>query len=144
MATTNNNQPKQPTVYNGMYAAIKQQAQSPSQVVKSFYSAAMSLEDGRYKQIFEELLGKSKGGFCSNYLPKVQEAFKAQDRHKHISLFFIWRVVYKDIKPMLEASKKVAKACASSIDSAREQAQAIDALQTMAEGDKKTSKKNNK
>ena len=127
-----------------MYVAIKEQAQSPAQVVKQFYDAAMLLENGRYKQMFEDLLGKSKGGFCSDYLPKVQEAFKAQARCKRVSLFFVWRVVYKDIKPMLETTKKVAKACASSIDGAKEKAQAIDALQTMAEGNKKASKKNNK
>lgn len=125
-----------------MYNAIKEQAQTPAQIVKQFYDAAMLLEDGRYKQIFEELLGKSKGGFCSDYLPKVQEVFKAQNRCKRVSLFFIWRVVYKDIKPMLETEKKVAKAMQT--EQAKAKAKAVEALQTIAEPKKKGAKKESK
>lgn len=125
-------------MYNAMYAAIKEQAQTPAQVVKSFYEAAMLLEDGRYKQIFEDLLGKSKGGFCSDYLPKVQEAFKKQTRCKRVSLFFVWRIVYADIKANLETEKKVAKAMQT--EQAKAKADAVEALQTIAEPKKKGAK----
>ena len=114
-----------PSVYSGMYAAIRQQAATPSQVVKSFYSAAMSLEDGKYKEIFAELLGKSKNDFCATYCKKVVEAFNAQTRCKRYTLFFVWSIVYKDIKPIIEDIKRHAD-YNKNIESVQKEAKAVD------------------
>lgn len=100
MATTNNNQPKQPTMYNAMYAAIKEQAQSPAQVVKHFYDAAMLLEDGRYKQIFEEVVYK-------DIKPIINEIKRHADCNKNI------KSLQKEAKAV-EALEKVAKAAKES------------------------------
>lgn len=123
------------TVYNGMYAAIKQQAATPSQVVKAFYSAAMSIEDGQYKEIFAELLGKNKNDFCATYCKKVVEAFNAQTRCKHYTLFFVWRVVYADIKPIIDEIKRHAD-CNKNIESLQKEAKAVAALEKAAKGAK--------
>lgn len=119
------------TVYNGMYAAIRQQAQSPSQVVKSFYSAAMSLDGGEYADIFAQLLGKSKNDFCATYCKKVVEAFNAQTRCKHYTLFFVWRVVYADIKPIIDEMKRHAD-YNKNIESLQKEAKAVEALEKAA------------
>lgn len=121
------------TVYNGMYAAIKKQAATPSQVVKAFYSAAMSIEDGQYKEIFAKLLGKSKNDFCATYCKKVVEAFNAQTRCKHYTLFFVWSIVYKDIKPIIEDIKRHAD-CNKNIESLQKEAKAVEALEKAAKG----------
>lgn len=123
------------TVYNGMYAAIRQQAQSPSQVVKSFYSAAMSLDGGEYADIFAQLLGKSKNDFCATYCKKVVEAFNAQTRCKHYTLFFVWRVVYADIKPIIDEMKRHAD-YNKNIESLQKEAKAVEALEKAAKGAK--------
>lgn len=123
------------TVYNGMYAAIKRQAQSPSQVVKSFYSAAMSIEDGQYKEIFADLLGRNKNDFCNMYCKKVVEAFSAQTRCKHYTLFFVWSVVYKDIKPIIDEIKRHAD-YNKNIESLQKEAKAVEALEKAAKGAK--------
>lgn len=123
------------TVYNGMYAAIKQQAQSPSQVVKAFYSAAMSLEGGEYADIFAQLLGKSKNDFCATYCKKVVEAFNAQTRCKRYTLFFVWSIVYKDIKPIIEDIKRHAD-CNKNIKSLQKEAKAVEALEKVAKAAK--------
>lgn len=123
------------TVYNGMYAAIKKQAATPSQVVKAFYSAAMSIEDGQYKEIFAELLGKSKNDFCATYCKKVVEAFNAQTRCKHYTLFFVWSVVYKDIKPIIDEIKRHAD-CNKDIESLQKEAKAVEALAKVAKESK--------
>lgn len=124
-----------PSVYTGMYAAIKQQAATPSQVVKAFYAAAMSLEDGQYKEIFAELLGKSKNDFCATYCKKVVEAFNAQTRCKHYTLFFVWSVVYKDIKPIIEGIKRHAD-YNKNIESVQKEAKAVEALEKVAKAAK--------
>lgn len=123
------------TVYNGMYAAIKQQAATPSQVVKTFYSAAMSIEDGKYREIFEELLGKSKNDFCSTYCKKVVEAFNAQTRCKQYTLFFVWRVVYADIKPIIDGIKRFADNN-KNLESVQKEAEAVEALEKVAKAAK--------
>ena len=127
--------PKQPTLYNGMYAAIKQQAQSPSQVVKAFYSAAMSLEGGEYADIFAQLLGKNKNDFCNNYCKKVVEAFGKQTRCKRYTLFFVWSIVYKDIKPIIEGIKRHAD-YNKNIESVQKEAKAVEALEKVAKAAK--------
>ena len=126
---------KQPTLYSGMYAAIKKQAATPSQVVKAFYSAAMSIEDGQYKEIFAELLGKSKNDFCATYCKKVVERFNAQTRCKHYTLFFVWRVVYADIKPIIDEIKRHAD-CNKNIESLQKEAKAVAALEKAAKESK--------
>ena len=123
------------TVYNGMYAAIKRQAQSPSQVVKAFYSAAMSIEDGQYKDIFASLLGKNKNDFCATYCARVVEAFNNQTRCKHYTLFFVWSVVYKDIKPIIDEIKRHAD-YNKNIESLQKEAKAVEALEKAAKGAK--------
>ena len=123
------------TVYNGMYAAIKQQAQTPSQVVKAFYSAAMNIEDGQYKEIFAELLGKSKNDFCQTYCKKVVEAFGKQTRCKRYTLFFVWSIVYKDIKPIIEDIKRHAD-YNKNIESVQKEAKAVEALEKVAKAAK--------
>lgn len=123
------------TVYNGMYAAIKQQAQSPSQVVKAFYSAAISLEGGEYADIFAQLLGKSKNDFCATYCKKVVEAFNAQTHCKRYTLFFVWSIVYKDIKPIIEDIKRHAD-YNKNIESVQKEAKACEALEKVAKAAK--------
>lgn len=132
-----------PSVYTGMYAAIKQQAQTPSQVVKSFYSAAMLLEDGKYKEIFAGLLGKSKNDFCATYCAKVVEAFNAQTRCKHYTLFFVWRIVYADIKPIIDEIKRHAD-YNKNIESLQKEAKAVEALEKAAKGAKAAKQVNRK
>lgn len=122
-------------VYTGMYSAIKHQAATPSQVVKAFYSAAMSIEDGQYKEIFAKLLGKSKNDFCATYCKKVVEAFNAQTRCKHYTLFFVWRVVYADIKPIIDEIKRHAD-YNKNIESLQKEAKAVEALEKAAKGAK--------
>lgn len=123
------------TVYTGMYSAIKQQAATPSQVVKAFYYAAMSIEDGQYKEIFASLLGKNKNDFCATYCKKVVEAFNAQTRCKHYTLFFVWRVVYADIKPIIDEIKRHAD-YNKNIESLQKEAKAVEALEKAAKGAK--------
>lgn len=123
------------SVYTGMYAAIKQQAQTPSQVVKAFYSAAMNIEDGQYKEIFAELLGKSKNDFCQTYCKKVVEAFGKQTRCKRYTLFFVWSIVYKDIKPIIEGIKRHAD-YNKNIESLQKEAKAVEALEKAAKAAK--------
>lgn len=123
------------TVYNGMYAAIKRQAQSPSQVVKAFYSAAMSLEGGEYADIFAQLLGKSKNDFCNMYCKKVVERFNEQKRYKRYTLFFVWNVVYQDIKPIIDEIKRHAD-YNENIESLQKEAKAVEALEKAAKGAK--------
>ena len=129
------NATKQPTLYSGMYAAIKQQAATPSQVVKAFYSAAMSLEGGEYADIFSQLLGKNKNDFCATYCKKVVEAFNAQTRCKHYTLFFVWRVVYADIRPIIDEIKRHAD-YNENIESLQKEAKAVEALEKAAKGAK--------
>lgn len=126
---------KQPTLYSGIYAAIKKQAATPSQVVKAFYSAAMSLEGSEYADIFAKLLGKSKNDFCNMYCKKVVEAFNAQTRCKHYTLFFVWRVVYADIKPIIDEIKRHAD-YNKNIESLQKEAKAVEALEKAAKGAK--------
>lgn len=134
-ASANNAKAAGPSVYTGMYAAIKQQAQTPSQVVKAFYSAAMSLEGGEYADIFAQLLGKSKNDFCATYCKKVVEAFNAQTRCKHYTLFFVWRVIYADIKPIIEGIKRHAD-YNKNIESVQKEAKAVEALEKVAKAAK--------
>lgn len=122
-------------VYTGMYTAIKQQAATPSQVVKQFYEVAMSIEDGQYKEIFAQLLGKSKNDFCATYCKKVVEAFNAQTRCKRYTLFFVWSIVYKDIKPLIEDIKRHAD-YNKNIESVQKEAKAVEALEKAAKGAK--------
>lgn len=122
-------------VYKGMYSAIKQQAATPSQVIKTFYSAAMGLEGGEYADIFAQLLGKSKNDFCATYCKKVVEAFNAQTRCKHYTLFFVWSVVYKDIKPIIDEIKRHAD-YNKNIESLQKEAKAVEALEKAAKGAK--------
>lgn len=129
------NATKQPTLYSGMYAAIKQQAATPSQVVKAFYSAAMSLEGGEYADIFAQLLGKNKNDFCNMYCKKVVERFNKQTRYKRYTLFFVWNVVYQDIKPIIDEIKKHAD-YNKNIESLQKEAKAVEALEKAAKSAK--------
>lgn len=118
-------------VYTGMYSAIKQQAATPSQVVKAFYSAAMSIEGGEYADIFAQLLGKSKNDFCATYCAKVVERFNEQKRYKRYTLFFVWNVVYQDIKPIIDEIKRHAD-YNKNIESLQKEAKAVEALEKAA------------
>ncbi len=143
MKTTNKNinATKKPTIYVGLYQEIKAAAQTPSAVVKSFYNAALSINGGEYAEIYKELLGDTKNDFCAEWTPKVVTAFQAQSRCKNVSLFFVWRVVYKQgLGDYLKTAKAVAKATKNADG---KKVKALEALEGLGEATKAT-KKNNK
>ncbi len=132
-----NAQAKTPSVYVGMYAQIKQAANTPSAVVKSFYNAAMSIEGGAYAEYYKQIFGNTKNDFCQTYTPVVIEAFKKQTRCKNVSLFFVWRVVYKN---GLCEYIKTAKTIAAHTGGAEKTQKALKALESLGEAAKAASK----
>ncbi len=130
---------KKPTIYVGLYREIKAAAQTPSAVVKQFYNAALSINGGEYAEIYKKLLG-GKNDFCAEWAPKVVTAFQAQSRCKKVTLFFVWRVVYKQ---GLGDYLKTAKAVAKATKGGEKRAKALEALEGLGEATKAT-KKNNK
>ncbi len=120
---------KKTTVYNGMYAEIKAAAQTPSAVVKSFYTAAMAVNGGAYSEYYKRLFGGTKNDFCSEWTPRVVAAFEAQTRSKRVSLFFVWNVVYRGgLREYIKTAKSVAKATAKADGKAVAALEALEGL----------------
>jgi len=133
----NNNANSTKTIYVGMYREIKAAAQTPSAVVKSFYNAALSINGGEYSDYYKQLFGNSKNDFCAEWAPKVVEAFNAQTRCKKVTLFFVWRVIYREgLREYLKVAKSVAKATKGG-EKRLEALEALEGLGEAAKGAKK-------
>ena len=132
-----NAQAKTPSMYVGMYREIKAAAQTPSAVVKSFYNAALSINGGEYADIYKKLFGDTKNDFCSKWTPKIVAAFQAQKRCKHVTLFFVWRVIYKE---ELGEYLKVAKSVAKATKGGEKRTEALEALEGLGEAAKAAKK----